>query len=99
MIKIALFAAVLSLGLHAQTVAKREVNQQARINEGVRSGTLTKAEAARLNAQQAALRKEVRRDRIDGGGLSTAERAQINRQQNRQSTKIVRQKADGQTRP
>ncbi len=99
MIKIALFAAVLSLGLQAQTVAKREVNQQARINEGVRSGTLTKAEAARLNAQQAALRKEVRRDRIDGGGLSTAERAKINRQQNRQSTKIERQKADGQTRP
>lgn len=99
MMKIALFAVVLALGLQAQTIAKREANQQARINEGVRSGTLTKAEAARLEAQQVALRKEVRRDRIDGGGLSPAERAKIDRQQNRQSTRISRQKTDGQTRP
>ena len=100
MIKIALFAAVLSLSLHAeQTIVQREANQQARINQGRQSGTLTKAEAARLEAQQVALRRQVRRDRVDGGGLSVAERARIERKQDQQNRRIARQKADGQTRP
>ena len=100
MIKIALFAAILSLSLQAeQTIVQREANQQARINQGRQNGTLTKAEAARLEAQQVALRRQVRRDRVDGGGLSTAERSRIERQQDQQSRRIARQKADGQTRP
>lgn len=100
MIKIALFAAILSLSLQAeQTIVQREANQQARINQGRKNGTLTKAEAARLEARQVALRRQVRRDRVDGGGLSTAERSRIERQQDQQSRRIARQKADGQTRP
>ena len=100
MIKIALFAAILSLSLPAeQTIVQREANQQARINQGRKNGTLTKAEAARLEAQQVDLRRQVRRDRVDGGGLSTAERARIEREQDQQSRRIARQKADGQTRP
>ena len=100
MIKIAIFAAVLLLSLHAeQTIVQREANQQARINQGRKSGTLTKAEAGRLEAQQVALRRQVRRDRVDGGGLSVAERARIERKQDKQNRRIARQKADGQTRP
>ena len=98
MIKTALFVAILALGLQAeQTIVRREANQQSRIHEGVKSGTLTKAEAARLNAQQAALRRQVRHD--DGGGLSTAERARIAREQNQQSRRIAKQKSDAQVRP
>ena len=100
MIKIVLFAAVLSLSLQAeQTIVQREANQQARINQGRKSGTLTKKEAVRLEAQQVALRRQVRRDRVDGGGLSVAERARIEREQDQQNRRIARQKADGQTRP
>ena len=100
MIKIALLAAIFSLSLQAeQTIVQREANQQARIDQGRKNGTLTKAEAARLEAQQVTLRHQVRRDRVDGGGLSTAERARIEREQDQQSRRIARQKADGQTRP
>ncbi len=99
MIKTALFLAAVSLGLQAeQTIVKRQVNQQARINEGKATGELTKPEAVRLQAQQNALRKQVARDRVDGGGLSGAERARIEREQNQQNRRIAKQKNDGQTR-
>lgn len=100
MIKAFLFTAVFSLSLCAeQTIVDRQVNQQARINEGRRTGALTKAEAARLQAQQGALRRQVRQDRLDGGGLSARERARIEREQDQQSRRIARQKHDAQVRP
>lgn len=99
MIKTAFFLALISLSLQAeQTIVRRQVNQQSRINQGVRSGTLTAPEAARLQVQQNALGRQVARDRVDGGGLSAAERARIDRRQDQQSRRIARQKADGQTR-
>ncbi|MBY0507217.1 MAG: hypothetical protein K2X03_25100 [Bryobacteraceae bacterium] len=93
-----IFLAV-TLGLSAQTIGQREVNQQARINQGVKNGTLTAPEAARLNANQSRIRRQVRRDRADGNGLSRGERKQLRHEQNRQSRRIARQKSDGQTRP
>lgn len=99
MIKNVVFLAVLALAVQAQpTIGQRKVNQQARINQGVRSGELTRPEAARLNAQQAELRQQVRQDRRDGGGLTTAERVRIQREQNQQSRRIARQKTDAQVR-
>lgn len=99
MIKTALFLAVLSLSLQAeQTIVRRQVNQQARINDGKATGALTKPEAARLQVQQNALRRQVARDRADGGGLSAAERARIEREQNQQNRRIAKQKNDAQTR-
>ncbi len=98
MLKAWMVFAVLMLGVSgAQTIARREVNQQARINQGIRSGALTNREAARLERQQVDLRRQIARDRADGGGLSAGERARIDNKQDRESRRIARQKHDAQT--
>jgi hypothetical protein len=77
---------------------RRQVKQQARIVQGVKSGELTKGEAVRLEAQHRALKQEIRQDRADDGHLDASERAKIERQQDRLNRRIVVQKHDGQTR-
>ena len=79
-------------------VAQREKAQNARINEGIRSGELTRAEAAKLKRKEAALHREIKNDRRDGRGLSAAERAKIDRKQDRLSRDIAKQKHDRQDR-
>lgn len=76
----------------------RAANQQARINQGVRSGALTGPEAARLQAQQNQLDRQRVRDRIDGGGLTHAEAARLDAKQDRLSRRITVQKHDAQRR-
>jgi len=49
---------------------RRQVKQQARIVEGVKSDELTQAEAVRLQAQQVALKREKRQARADDGKLA-----------------------------
>lgn len=74
-------------------VGKRLENQQDRIGQGVKSGSLTPAEAARLERQDARIAREVRTDRAaNGGTLTNAERAQVNRQENRVSRQIYHAK-------
>jgi hypothetical protein len=98
-IAIGVLTVVLSASAFAQgTIRQRQENQQQRIGQGVGNGSLTAGETARLERQEAALNREIRRDRKDGGGLSRAERRKINRQQNRMSRKIYRQKHDAQHR-
>ncbi len=80
------------------TIRQRQMNQQRRIGQGVRSGQLTAGETARLERKETRLNREIRRDRVDGGGLMVKERTKINRQQNRLSRQIYRQKHDGQVR-
>lgn len=80
------------------TIKQRARNQHNRIQQGVRSGSLTKPEAARLRAQQREIRRDVRQDRRDGGGLTALERKQARHAQNQASRRIARQKHDGQTR-
>jgi Skp family chaperone for outer membrane proteins len=82
----------------AQRGATRHAKQSARIHEGVQSGDLTRAEAAKLRSKQAASRAQLQRDRVDGGGLTPAERRKTERRQDRLSRDIYRQKSDGQTR-
>ncbi|MEP7365860.1 MAG: hypothetical protein ABI972_21610 [Acidobacteriota bacterium] len=79
-------------------IARHQAGNQARINQGVRSGELTRGEAARLQARDNAIQRTIRRDRIDGGGLSLAERRKIDRRQDALSRDIARQKHDGQYR-
>lgn len=74
----------------------RQVAQQARINQGIRSGQLTPREAARLEAQHQRLERHLVRDRLDGGGLSAGERARLQAEQNRLSRRIAVQKHDAQ---
>lgn len=72
-------------------VTQRQENQSARINEGVKSGELTKREAGKLRAEQRTIRAEKRMAKADGK-VTAAERAQLKRDQNKASADIYRKK-------
>jgi hypothetical protein len=81
----------------ADQVDKRQAKQSHRIEQGVRSGQLTKHEAAKLKAEQnriAALERRFERD----GRLSKGERHVLRVEQNRASKHIRAEKHDGQKR-
>jgi hypothetical protein len=79
-------------------VKSRQLHQQRRIAQGVKSGELTRREARRLETNAAAIHRSVVRDRIDGGVFTQPERAKAQGRLNRQSRAIYRQKHDGQSR-
>jgi len=79
-------------------VTQRQENQNARINEGVKSGELTKREAGKLRAEQRAIRAEKRMAKADGK-VTRAERAKLRRDQNKASADIYKEKHDAQKRP
>jgi hypothetical protein len=94
-------AAVFVLGVSSVSMAginRREYREQQRINQGIRSGELTRREADRLEAGMARIRTDERFARMSGGGISPAERARLDRELNRESRAIYRQKHDGQYR-
>lgn len=82
----------------AHSIPERQQNQKSRIAQGVRSGELTRAEAARLASEQRAIARQVRRDRVDGGGFTAKERARDQRLLNQSSRDIARLKHNGRTR-
>ncbi len=97
-----LFNGMLITGIaFAQTatpkVAKKQANQHARINEGVKSGELTKKEAAALRAREEKLQRDKKIAKSDGK-VTPAERAKLNREANRNSKVIHNQKHDAQHR-
>lgn len=75
----------------APRVDRRERRQQARIQEGVKSGELTGKEAAKLEAQQQKIMKDEMKAKADGT-LSPAERMKLKREQNRASKRIYKKK-------
>jgi polyhydroxyalkanoate synthesis regulator phasin len=98
-----LFCALLVLGsafASAQTatprVTKRQLKQQARIEQGVKSGELTAGEAKRLELQQGKIQADKARAKSDGV-VTPAERAKLAREQNRASRKIYRLKHNEKT--
>jgi len=78
-------------------IDRREYREQQRINQGIRSGELTRREARRLEAGAARIKIDERFARSDGN-LSPRERARLNRELNHESRGIYRQKHDGQDR-
>jgi predicted amidophosphoribosyltransferase len=78
-------------------IQHRKYNQQKRIAQGVRSGSLTARETARLERNQVRLNHEERRMKSDGN-FTARERARVTHQQNRLSRQIYRQKHDAQYR-
>ena len=86
------FAATADPGVNA-----RQSNQHERIEQGIKSGELTKREAARLKTEQRAIRAEERAFKSDGK-LTKNERKQLHRDLNRSSRDIYRQKHDAQVR-
>lgn len=91
-------AVFISIPSMAAEVDRRADNQQARINQGVRTGELTPREANRLDRRNDQLEAQIARDRADGPGLTPHERAKLQRKENRLSRDIYRQKHDAQDR-
>jgi len=80
-----------------QKDVQRNVNQQNRIEQGVKSGELNNREVAKLERGQA---HESRREARAGadGHVSAREQKQIQRNHNKQSHKVHREKHDRQTK-
>jgi hypothetical protein len=74
-------------------VNNRLENQQDRINNGLKNGTMTQGQAARDETHDANI---ARRESVDeakhGGHLTKQEQRNLNRSENRNSRKIYRQK-------
>jgi hypothetical protein len=77
--------------------AGRIGNQQGRINEGVKSGELTKKEANKLDRKESKLTRMLMKDTFDGGGFTPKEAAKFERKQDKLSEKINGNKHDKQT--
>ncbi|WP_426493007.1 hypothetical protein [Hymenobacter sp. 102] len=91
----ALTALLFSLSASAQVASPR--HDQARIRQGVRSGQLTRAEAARAQNQQ--LQAAQARQGARADGVVTPKERQVVRREERQADRVLyRQKHDGQTR-
>jgi len=78
-------------------VNERQKNQRERIQQGIKSGELTRREAARLREQEARIRADERRAKKDGE-VTAAERARLERELRRASENIHDQKHDKQDR-
>jgi hypothetical protein len=82
-------AAFIPVAASAGEVQNRIDNQNARINQGVRNGSLTYGEYHRLDSGADRIQYERNRDlRANGGRLTTAEYRNLNRQENNLSDRI-----------
>jgi hypothetical protein len=81
-----------------QADVQRNVNQQQRIEQGVKSGELTKRETAKLEAGQAKVNRKEARAGADGH-VGPKEQARIQKSENKASRKIFKEKHDAQTKP
>lgn len=79
-------------------VNARQHNQRERIQQGVRSGELTRHEARNVAEDQRDIRQLERAYKSDGE-LTAAERLDLRHEQNQASREIYREKHDGQDRP
>lgn len=81
-----------------QPINQRQDNLERRIDQGVRTGDLTRAEAQRLRAQFRDIARLERQYRRSGGGLSARERMDLDRRFDRLSQRIYAQRHDHQVR-
>ena len=76
---------------------QRERSQERRINQGVRSGELSRREAYHLRSRERHIRNEKMRDKADVH-MSYAERRHLRREENRTSRAIYRDKHNDRKR-
>lgn len=81
-----------------QPIGERKVNLSQRIDQGIRSGALNRAEARRLTAQLDDLVRLERRYRMTRPGLTRAERVDLDRRYDNLSRRVRIQKNDVQVR-
>jgi Tfp pilus assembly protein FimT len=94
-------AAAFALPALAQTqstprIDQRQANQERRIEQGEKSGALTKKEAKKLEKGQAHVQK-MENKAVADGKVTAKERERIEHAQNKQSREIYKQKHDKQT--
>ncbi len=101
----ALFFALGTAGAMAQTAVdnpavartvQRDVNQQTRIENGLKDGSLTTKEAGRLEKEESRVDRQQAADLKDGK-LTPREKAQLRREQDRVSHDIAADRANGAT--
>jgi hypothetical protein len=81
-------------------VGQRRENQQDRITNGIKNGSMTAGEAARTENREQRINRSIASDRAAHGGTLTArERRNINARQNGASRQIYRQKHNGRNAP
>jgi hypothetical protein len=69
------------------------LNQQNRIANGIRNGSLSAGQAAHLDGREQHINQQIHADRsANGGKLTGAEKAQINHEQNKTSRAMYRVK-------
>lgn len=90
-------ATAMAMPAAADQIDRRQSKQAHRIEQGIKSGQLTRFEAAKLKVQQAYIRSLERRAKADGH-LSPAERARIAAAQKKAGRAIRAEKHDGQKR-
>ena len=92
-----ILVALASFGASAQTTAdtvQRDVNQQTRIENGLKDGSLNTKEASRLESEQSKIDR-LQAKELKNGKLSPQERAQLQRAQNRASKDIKAAETNG----
>ena len=77
-------------------VVQRDVNQQNRIEQGLKSGELTTKEAGRLEREESHIDK-MESNALKDGKMTNAEKRRIERAENQASKDIYREKHDAQT--
>jgi hypothetical protein len=82
---------------HAGRIGNRQVKQQKRIYQGVKSGELTKKETLRLEREQHRIQK-TKHNAFKDGELTPKERLRLERQQNRANRHIFRLKHNKKTK-
>jgi hypothetical protein len=74
-------------------VGQRRENQQDRIANGIRNGSMTAGQAARDENKEQGINQQIHADRsANGGKLTGQQKGQINQEQNKMSQKIYNQK-------
>ena len=77
-------------------VGQRRENQQDRIANGLRNGTMNAGQTAHVENREQGINEQIHADRqANGGKLTGQEHRQINRQQNGASRQIYRDKHNG----
>jgi hypothetical protein len=96
---IMVFIAIMGLATFNASAQKRNLkDENQRIRQGVRSGELTALEAAKLQAEKKALKRQAARYKENDGVVSARERAELRKKNRRLSKNIRRQKHDQQKR-
>ena len=79
-----------------QQIIQRDVNQEKRIEQGLKSGQLTTKEASKLEREESRIDK-MESNALKDGKLTDAERRRITQEQNKASKDIYREKHDAAT--